>query len=106
MARIIDGKAIAAQIRAEIAAETAALKEQGITPGLAVILVGDDPASHTYVRNKQKACAEVGFYGEQIDLPTPTSGRCWIRWRRSMPARISTAFCASCRCPRRWMRRR
>ncbi len=75
MARIIDGKAIAAQIRAEIAAETAALKEQGITPGLAVILVGDDPASHTYVRNKQKACAEVGFYGEQIDLPADTDER-------------------------------
>lgn len=75
MARIIDGKAIAARIRTEIAAETAALREQGITPGLAVILVGDDPASHTYVRNKQKACAEVGFYGEQIDLPADTDER-------------------------------
>ncbi len=72
MATIIDGKAIAAQLRAEIAAETAALRERGITPGLAVILVGDDPASHTYVRNKQRACAEVGFYSEQIDLPADT----------------------------------
>ena len=69
MAKRIDGKAIAAAIRGEIAAETAALKEKGITPGLAVILVGDDPASQTYVRNKQKACEEVGFYGEQINLP-------------------------------------
>ena len=73
MAQIIDGKAIAAALRGEIAAETAALKEQGITPGLAVILVGDDPASQTYVRNKQKACSEVGFYGEQINLPADTT---------------------------------
>ena len=75
MATIIDGKAIAAQLRAEIAAETAALEEQGVTPGLAVILVGDDPASHTYVRNKQRACAEVGFYSEQIDLPADTDAQ-------------------------------
>ena len=75
MATIIDGKATAAQLRAEIAAETAALKEQGVTPGLAVILVGDDPASHTYVRNKQRACAEVGFYSEQISLPADTAAQ-------------------------------
>lgn len=75
MATIIDGKATAAQLRAEIAAETAALKEQGVTPGLAVILVGDDPASHTYVRNKQRACAEVGFYSEQINLPADTAAQ-------------------------------
>ncbi len=61
MALLINGKEIAAAIRSEIAAETAALKAQGITPGLAVILVGDDPASQTYVSNKQKACEEVGF---------------------------------------------
>ena len=73
MAQIIDGKAISAALRGEIAAETAALKEKGITPGLAVILVGEDPASQTYVRNKQKACAEVGFYGEQINLPATTT---------------------------------
>ena len=73
MAYIIDGKSIAAALRSEIAAETATLKEQGITPGLAVILVGDDPASQTYVWNKQKACAEVGFYGEQINLPADTT---------------------------------
>ncbi len=73
MAQLINGKEIAAAIRGEIAAETAALKEKGITPGLAVILVGDDPASQTYVRNKQKACEEVGFYGEQINLPATTT---------------------------------
>ena len=73
MAKLINGKEIAATLRSEIAAETAALKEKGITPGLAVILVGDDPASQTYVRNKQKACEEVGFYGEQINLPATTT---------------------------------
>ena len=73
MAQLSNGKEIAAAIRGEIAAETAALKAQGITPGLAVILVGDDPASQTYVRNKQKACEEVGFYGEQITLPATTT---------------------------------
>ena len=73
MAQLINGKEIAATLRSEIAAETAALKAQGITPGLAVILVGDDPASQTYVRNKQKACEDVGFYGEQINLPATTT---------------------------------
>ena len=73
MAQLINGKEIAAALRGEIAAETAALKAQGITPGLAVILVGDDPASRTYVRNKQRACEEVGFYGEQITLPATTT---------------------------------
>ena len=73
MALRIDGKAIAAALRAEIAAEVTELKQKGITPGLAVILVGDDPASQTYVRNKGKACEEVGFYSEQINLPATTT---------------------------------
>ena len=73
MANIIDGKAIAAAIRREVADEAAALKEKGIIPGLAVILVGNDPASCTYVRNKQKACVEAGLYAEQIDLPAETT---------------------------------
>ncbi len=73
MAKLIDGKAISAALRGEIAAEVIQLKQQGITPGLAVILVGEDPASQTYVRNKQKACEEVGFHGEQINLPATTT---------------------------------
>ena len=73
MALRIDGKAVAAALRGEIAAEVTQLKKKGITPGLAVILVGDDPASRTYVRNKGKACEEVGFYSEQIDLPADTT---------------------------------
>ena len=73
MAKLIDGKAISAAVRAEVAAEVVKLKEQGITPGLAVILVGDDPASRIYVNNKKKACAEVGFYSEEITLPADTT---------------------------------
>ena len=72
MAKIIDGKAVAASVRAEVAAETAALKEKGITPGLAVIIVGDDPASRVYVNNKKKACADVGFKSEEFALPADT----------------------------------
>lgn len=71
---LIDGKMISAQVRSEIAEETAKLKEEkGITPGLAVILVGDDPASAIYVRGKKKACAEVGFYSEEYILPSTTT---------------------------------
>lgn len=74
MAKIIDGKAIAKQIRSEIAAETAEfIKNTGKTPGLAVIIVGTDPASQVYVRNKRKACEEVGFYSEGYELPESTT---------------------------------
>ncbi len=73
MAVIIDGKAIAAQVRAEVAKEVEVLKAQGVTPGLAVILVGDDPASRIYVNNKKKACEDVGFYSEEITLPADTT---------------------------------
>ena len=72
MTKIIDGKAISAQVRAEVAAETAELKTKGIVPGLAVIIVGDDPASRVYVNNKKKACAEVGFRSEEFALPADT----------------------------------
>ncbi|MBQ9414046.1 MAG: bifunctional methylenetetrahydrofolate dehydrogenase/methenyltetrahydrofolate cyclohydrolase FolD [Clostridia bacterium] len=73
MAIQIDGKAISAAVRAEVAAETAALKQEGVTPGLAVIIVGDDPASRVYVNNKKKACAEVGFHSEEFALPADTT---------------------------------
>ena len=61
-AQIIDGKALAAQVRSEVTQRVAALKAQGVTPGLAVILVGDNPASQVYVRNKVKACADCGMH--------------------------------------------
>src|SRR3712207_4209916 len=61
MVRILDGKAAAAEVRAEVAREVAALREKGVAVRLDVILVGEDPASVTYVRNKQADCAEVGM---------------------------------------------
>ena len=72
-ARIIDGKAIAQEVRAELKARTDALKARGVTPGLAVIIVGEDPASKVYVGGKIKACAELGLYSEHIELPADTS---------------------------------
>ena len=73
MAKIIDGKQIAKEVRAEIAAECAELKKKGIVPGLAVVIVGSDPASQVYVRNKKKACEEVGFRSEVFELPEETT---------------------------------
>lgn len=73
MAQIIDGKAVSKAVRQRVAAETEELKNKGITPGLAVILVGDDPASQVYVRNKERACEEVGFYSEKYTLPENTT---------------------------------
>lgn len=73
MAKILDGKAVSAAVKEQVAAETAALKEKGIVPGLAVVIVGDDPASHVYVNNKKKACAQVGFYSEEYALPAQTT---------------------------------
>ena len=70
---IIDGKKISADVRAQVAQETALLKEKGVVPGLAVIIVGDDPASRVYVNNKKKACADVGFYSEEHALPAATT---------------------------------
>ncbi len=68
-AKIIDGKAIARTMRDEMAAEIARLKQQGIHPGLGVLLVGDDPASCSYVSAKEKACGEAGIHSRQIHLP-------------------------------------
>jgi len=72
-AKIIDGKAIAQEVRAEWKVRADALKARGITPGLAVIIVGEDAASKVYVGNKVKACAELGLYSEHIALPADTS---------------------------------
>lgn len=69
----MDGKALSAKVRGSILAETKELKKKGVTPGLAVIIVGNDPASEIYVRNKEKACAECGFYSEKYALPAETS---------------------------------
>src|SRR4051812_15495844 len=70
---ILDGNRISANIRAELSAETAALAARGLRPGLAAVLVGNDPASEIYVRNKVKASAQVGLHSEQIALPSSIS---------------------------------
>ena len=74
MAKLIDGKLISAQIRSEIKEETNAfIKSHGYAPGLAVVIVGENPASQVYVRNKARACEEVGFYSEVHALPAETT---------------------------------
>ena len=73
MDKIIDGKAIAAELRKEIADETAGLKSNGVTPGLAVVLVGEDPASRVYVSMKEKACEQAGIFSDEHKLPEETT---------------------------------
>ena len=73
-AKVIDGKSVAEQVRMEVAKEVADLKERyGVTPGLAVVLVGEDPASAVYVRNKQRAATEAGMVAEDHRMPVETS---------------------------------
>jgi len=73
MAQIIDGRAIAENVYAQLRAEIAELKARGITPGLAVVLVGDDPASRAYVRSKDKMCRELGLHSVKLELPANTT---------------------------------
>lgn len=73
MAQIINGKEISAKIRAEIAEEVIEMKKRGIHPGLAVVIVGEDPASKVYVRNKKRACEDAGIYSEEYALPEDTT---------------------------------
>ena len=73
MAKRMDGKAVAEQLQQQIKMEVEKLERQGITPGLAVVIVGDDPASRTYVNNKRKACEKVGIYSEEYALPATTT---------------------------------
>jgi methylenetetrahydrofolate dehydrogenase (NADP+)/methenyltetrahydrofolate cyclohydrolase len=73
VAEVIDGKRVAAEIREEVKADVEALKAKGVTPGLAVVLVGDNPASSVYVRMKAKACEEAGIYSRVIRMSKDTS---------------------------------
>ena len=86
--RILDGKALAAGVLEECRTEAAALTEKGIVPGLAVVLVGDDPASRVYVGSKVRTCGDLGLHSLKIELPatttreeSPATGRMtdWIR---------------------------
>lgn len=73
MAQILSGKTVSQRIKDELKERVAELKEKGINPGLAVIIVGDDPASRVYVNNKKKACAEIGIYSKEYALGESTS---------------------------------
>ena len=73
MAIIIDGKKVSADVKEQVRLETAELVKKGIQPGLAVIIVGDDPASRVYVNNKKKACEAVGFLSREYALPADTT---------------------------------
>jgi methylenetetrahydrofolate dehydrogenase (NADP+) / methenyltetrahydrofolate cyclohydrolase len=79
MAQLIDGKARAKEIRESLKSEVTALKAKGVNPKLSVILVGDDPASHIYVSNKEKACADVGIISDAHRLPATTKESDLIR---------------------------
>lgn len=73
MAKILDGKLVSCELKEEVKQQTTRLKALGITPGLAVVLVGDDRASQIYVNNKQKDCEFVGFYSKKYELPEQTT---------------------------------
>ena len=73
MAQIIDGKKISAQVKAEVAKEVEALSQKGISVGLAVVIVGNNPASRVYVNNKKKACAVCGIQSYEYALPEDTT---------------------------------
>ena len=74
-AKILSGADLSAEIRSEVAAGVVEMQEKhSVTPGLAVVLVGDDPASAVYVANKQKACGEAGLYSDSIQLPRRRRG--------------------------------
>src|SRR6185437_274145 len=83
-AKIIDGIAIAREVRIGIAARAAVLKSHGIVPALTVILVGDNPASSIYVRNKVRACGEVGIRSEVVRLPSGESEESLLAHIRSL----------------------
>src|SRR5213079_3593794 len=73
MAKLIDGRAIADKVYADLRRDIAESKSRGLTPGLAVILIGDNPASRTYVRSKDKMCRELGLYSVKLELSASTT---------------------------------
>ena len=73
MAQLIEGRAVAEKVYAELRGEISSLKERGVTPGLAVVLVGDDPASRAYVRSKDKMCRDLGLHSVKLELPATTT---------------------------------
>lgn len=84
---IINGKEIGQEIRGAVAKRVESLKEKGLTPGLAVILVGDNPASKTYVANKQKSCEQIGMFSELVKLPEDISEQALLDQIRELNVR-------------------
>ena len=107
MAKIIDGKAVSAAVRAGAKQEVEALKAQGIQPGLAVVIVGDDPASRVYVNNKKKACAEIGIHSEEYALPKETTQEELLDLvRRLNDKKDINGILVQLPCPRAWTKRK
>src|SRR5438094_9098537 len=75
MRNLIDGRAIAEKVYVDLRTQMAELKSKGVTPGLAVVLVGDNPASRTYVRSKDKMSRELGLHSVKLELPASTTQR-------------------------------
>ena len=98
MAQLLDGKIMAAELEAELKQRVEALAEKGCTPGLTVILVGEDPASQTYVSNKEKACARLGIRSETLRMPDSTTQE----ELEKQIIRPFTAFWCSCLCRAIW----
>src|SRR5215212_11414220 len=73
MAQMIDGRVVAEKVYAELRGQIADLKARGVTPGLAVVLIGDDPASRAYVRSKDKMCRDLGLHSVKLELPAATT---------------------------------
>ena len=73
MAKLIDGRAVAEKVYGDLRSDIAELKARGVTPGLAVVLVGDNPASRAYVRSKDKMCRELGLHSVKLELPASTT---------------------------------
>jgi len=91
--RIIDGEAVAADVRDDVAAHVETLEEEGVTPGLATVLMSDDPASETYVSMKQRDCEEVGIESVHVgSTPTRRPRSCTRPSTTSTSARTCTGF--------------
>ena len=73
MARLIEGRAIAEKVYLDLRQEIAEMKSKSVTPGLAVVLVGDNPASRAYVRSKDKMCRDLGLHSVKLELPSSTT---------------------------------
>lgn len=102
-AKILDGAAMALEVEKELKQRVDALREKNVVPGLCVILVGNDPASQTYVANKEKACARLGIHSQTLRMGAETTRRSW-KPPSNGPTRTKpfTAFWCSFLCPLIW----